>query len=81
MSAPTVPTDPPAPEPPAGPQPPAPAPAGHSPAMVLFGGLVVVLACAFPAYLAYEHPAIREPLGIAVGVLGALGAAYSALRR
>ncbi|MEV8393482.1 MULTISPECIES: hypothetical protein [unclassified Streptomyces] len=49
--------------------------------MVLLVVLVVLLACAFPAYLAYEHPAIREPLGIAVGVLAALGTVYAALRR
>ncbi|MFE2945230.1 hypothetical protein ACFXKG_40330 [Streptomyces sp. NPDC059255] len=91
MSAPTVPNTPSAPEPEPTPgacpdhRPPAPAaapaPAGLTPDRVLFGGLVVLLACAFPAYLAYEHPAVREPLGIALAVLGTLGGLYAALRR
>ncbi|WP_331734753.1 hypothetical protein OHA19_44370 (plasmid) [Streptomyces sp. NBC_00012] len=42
-------------------------------ALAAIGVVVALLACGFGAFLAYAYPALREPLGVAVGIAGVLG--------
>ncbi|MFF8423499.1 hypothetical protein [Streptomyces sp. NPDC015680] len=44
-----------------------------SAALAAIGVVVALLACGFGAFLAYAYPALREPLGVAVGIAGVLG--------
>ncbi|MFD5899785.1 hypothetical protein [Streptomyces sp. NPDC060366] len=52
------------------------------PAVTLLAVLVLLLSAGAAAYLAYAHPASREPLAAAGGVLAVLAPiTYSTLRR
>lgn len=84
QNTPTVPTPATAPTP-APAVPAAPAPSGWVPAALTAIGIVVTLtACGFGAFLVYAYPAVREPLGTAIGiatVLGMVTALIISLRR
>ncbi|MEW1725152.1 hypothetical protein [Streptomyces sp. NPDC093109] len=94
MSVPTVPTSPapllPEPGPDHRPSGPAPAPASAvSPlpaiiviigmAVIIFGGMLLLLACAGSAYVAYEHPGLAAPIGIFLSGISAVGTVAGAV--
>ncbi|MFD4764247.1 hypothetical protein ACFWOJ_37165 [Streptomyces sp. NPDC058439] len=56
------------------PAPAVPASVGWVPAaMTAIAVVVALMACGFGAFLAYAYPALREPLGVALGIATVLG--------